>query len=381
MWKNFIAEIKATSVLKKAAAFFLAVMLVFEVAAFPVFALTEEISAKIQETEQSAEEPQETEEKKPFMSFLSDITSKWKNTSETTETAKSSIVVYGDVDLNGRINAVDANLVRRSSAKIVTLDEKQAEAADVNGDSKVNAVDANLIRRFSAKLITGFPVEDMVKFTVNFVTDGGTSFEAQKVKPGTAIESFPTPYRENSIFEGWFYDAEKTLPAGSGDTIEKNTTLYASYMEMSPLEAIESKKFASAIDVASSFKITVVTEDKEIDAAAVLAGIEAENLSNPGQKDFINVTGGNGTFVISGSNPISENSRMAVESGFEEGSSFKITLIDGRLNFKDEPETVREYNFTTAKEDVLNLKYDEDIIYIAASDISNVTKGGEKVTA
>ncbi|MBR5309665.1 MAG: InlB B-repeat-containing protein, partial [Oscillospiraceae bacterium] len=217
--------------------------------------------------------------------------------------------------------------------------------------------------------VEGVPEPETYK--VSFVTNGGTEFADKKVAPGTEIDSFPTPYKANSIFEGWYYDEEGTLPVASTDTVEKNLTLYASYIEMSPLEAIESKQFASAIDVESNFRITVVTEDKDIDTETVLAGIEAKNLSNPDQKDFIRVTGGNGTFFISGTH--------LSKPGFEEGASFRITLKDGRLNFKDEPESVREYNFTTFKEEVSNLKYNDDITYIPASDLSEITINGEGV--
>jgi len=208
-------------------------------------------------------------------------------------------------------------------------------------------------------------------FNVKFFTNGGTSFETKKVAPGTAINSFSTPYRANSIFKGWYYDEGATMPVTSTDVVEKDISLYASYIEMEPLEAIESKKFASATDVESNFRITVVTEDKDIDAKTVLAGIEAKNLSSPDQKDFIRVTGGNGTFFISGTH--------LSKPGFEEGASFRIVLKDGRLSFKDEPESVREYNFTTYKEEVSNLKYNDDITYIPASDLSEITINGEGV--
>ena len=66
----------------------------------------------------------------------------------------------GDVNDDGKINVVDANLVRRYSAKLITLGKEEAVAADVNGDGKINVVDANLIRRYSAKLITVFPVAE-----------------------------------------------------------------------------------------------------------------------------------------------------------------------------------------------------------------------------
>ena len=380
MWKKLTTKLKAASALKRFAAFSIAVLLVFEVAAVPVFALTEEIRSGKQETEQTENESEE----KSIWGFFEDITSKWTKKSEAAEISAKSTALYGDIDYSGKINVLDANLVRRHAAKVVELNEEQLLVADVDANGRINVLDANYIRRYAAKLVESFPagVSPVPKgLVVSFNTYGGTAFDAKEVEPGTAISSFPTPYKENCIFEGWYYDEAKTLPVGSEDTVEESLTLYASYMEMSPLEAIENKTFVSATDVASSFRITVVTEDMAIDAATVLAGIEAENITNPDQKDFITVTGGSGIFVISGSNPAPENSRIASKNGFEEGASFRITLKDGRLNFKDEPETVREYNFTTAKEDVINLQYNDDIIYIPVSDLSNMTVGGESVTS
>ena len=69
-------------------------------------------------------------------------------------------VLYGDLTGDGKINVLDANLVRRYAAKLVELDENQLKAADVNGDGKINVLDANLIRRYAAKLIDKFPVEE-----------------------------------------------------------------------------------------------------------------------------------------------------------------------------------------------------------------------------
>ncbi|MBR3610901.1 MAG: hypothetical protein IKL57_05485, partial [Oscillospiraceae bacterium] len=69
-------------------------------------------------------------------------------------------VIYGDVDLNGKVNVLDANLVRRYAAKQAELTDVQLVAADVDGNEKVNVLDANLIRRFAAKVINIFPVEE-----------------------------------------------------------------------------------------------------------------------------------------------------------------------------------------------------------------------------
>lgn len=66
----------------------------------------------------------------------------------------------GDINCDYKINVIDANLIRRYSAKLAALDEKQLAAADVSGDGNVNVLDANLIRRYAAKLIDSFPAEN-----------------------------------------------------------------------------------------------------------------------------------------------------------------------------------------------------------------------------
>ncbi len=71
-----------------------------------------------------------------------------------------SELLLGDVDGSGRVNIIDANMIRRHAAKLITLEEEQLLAADVNGDGKVNIIDANLIRRYVAHLIDVFPAEN-----------------------------------------------------------------------------------------------------------------------------------------------------------------------------------------------------------------------------
>ena len=75
-------------------------------------------------------------------------------------TVKVIDVLYGDVNGDGKINVIDANLVRKAAAKMITIDENQKLAADVNGDGKINVIDANLIRKYAAKVISAFPVAE-----------------------------------------------------------------------------------------------------------------------------------------------------------------------------------------------------------------------------
>ena len=57
-------------------------------------------------------------------------------------TVNESYIVIGDLNLDGKINATDANLMKR----MITGGIAQTNAADINNDGKVNAQDANNLK-------------------------------------------------------------------------------------------------------------------------------------------------------------------------------------------------------------------------------------------
>ena len=63
----------------------------------------------------------------------------------------------GDVNADGKINVVDAYLIRCHAAQLKILDGTQQLAADVNRDGRINVVDAYLVRCYAAQLINEFP--------------------------------------------------------------------------------------------------------------------------------------------------------------------------------------------------------------------------------
>ncbi|MBQ9880186.1 MAG: leucine-rich repeat protein, partial [Clostridia bacterium] len=67
-------------------------------------------------------------------------------------TATKTLIVLGDVDGDGNINASDARLALRAAAKLDTLEGPFASAADADGDGSINAIDARGILRAAAKL-------------------------------------------------------------------------------------------------------------------------------------------------------------------------------------------------------------------------------------
>lgn len=105
----------------------------------------------------SKEEP--TSKKEP--TSKDEPTSKKEPTSKEEPSSDKPVnILYGDANGDGKVNAVDARLVLRCSAKLVTFDADQIVRCDVNGDGKVNAVDARLVLRLSAKLISSLPIEN-----------------------------------------------------------------------------------------------------------------------------------------------------------------------------------------------------------------------------
>lgn len=62
------------------------------------------------------------------------------------------LVVFGDVNSDGKVNAADARMTLRSSSKLDTFDEIQNLAGDVDTNEKVTASDARSILRVASKL-------------------------------------------------------------------------------------------------------------------------------------------------------------------------------------------------------------------------------------
>ena len=65
---------------------------------------------------------------------------------------RKDAIDLGDVDFDGKVTAIDARLILRSSALLQILTKAQYEVADMNGDGNVNALDARLALRKAAGL-------------------------------------------------------------------------------------------------------------------------------------------------------------------------------------------------------------------------------------
>lgn len=65
---------------------------------------------------------------------------------------KSTDIVLGDMNFDGKITSADARICLRASAKIVVLSEDQIKVADVYGTGKIDSSCARKILRVAAKL-------------------------------------------------------------------------------------------------------------------------------------------------------------------------------------------------------------------------------------
>ncbi len=71
--------------------------------------------------------------------------------------ASADSVQYGDVDLNGKLDALDAVYIQRYSAGLENFTDLQLEISDINNDGSINTLDAVIVLRTSVGL-------DEVKF-------------------------------------------------------------------------------------------------------------------------------------------------------------------------------------------------------------------------
>ena len=74
-------------------------------------------------------------------------------------------VLYGDINLDGKINSSDVTLLKRYVVKSIDVfptvyPEKSLIAADVNGDGKVNSTDYSYLKRYILKIIPTIPGND-----------------------------------------------------------------------------------------------------------------------------------------------------------------------------------------------------------------------------
>lgn len=82
------------------------------------------------------------------------------NTTESVGTAAPESVLYGDANLDGRVELIDAILLNKACAGAVTLNEEARRNGDCNLSGGIDTFDAVILLRFLVHLESALPVTD-----------------------------------------------------------------------------------------------------------------------------------------------------------------------------------------------------------------------------
>ncbi|WP_168735955.1 InlB B-repeat-containing protein [Cohnella fermenti] len=209
---------------------------------------------------------------------------------------------------------------------------------------------------------------DAPTYTLTFESNGGTAVAAQTVRQGEELSKLPAPSKEGYIFQGWFRDSELSLIFVEGSTVTADTKLYAKYID-NVSNAIQSVPSYSMLDVEPGYTIAINDVTGTLTATEVQAGITLEDIANPDSAG-ITVTGGSGLFTAA----------SAAEGGlFAEGNTYQLTLTDDRLSFQGQDATTRNFVFSIAKQEAMNIPLNPDMIYLRFADITDMRLNGADV--
>ncbi|MBQ9931249.1 MAG: S-layer homology domain-containing protein, partial [Firmicutes bacterium] len=186
--------------------------------------------------------------------------------------------------------------------------------------------------------------------------DGVTLPETKTYAKDTKITLLPTPYQENGVFLGWYYDAAMTNAVGNDDVIGKNMTLYAKMGQVTPVSEDATPNY-----------ITVTVPVSDVDSYTFGISGYTEGCV----ESFIHVSNLNRSmdFTVSGT---------TVRADYEEGQTYSVKLKDDSsavfvVNGEPQSASIRVLNIITEKGEVQNLTLDGDVKYLPAASVSNMT--------
>lgn len=192
--------------------------------------------------------------------------------------------------------------------------------------------------------------------------DGLTLPESATYPSGTSISDLPTPYQRGYVFLGWYYDQALQDRVESADTVGKNMTLYAKMTELDEVPFEKTPPYITKRDVGTdfTFQVQAASIDK-VQEALTVSQVTANNERLTQDTDYTISGNGDGTYTVSGP--------------WDDGHTYRAKLDeDSDVWFvsdgQPQPDSVRELNFLTAKEEVLNLSLRDGLIYIPKQDVS-----------
>ena len=75
-------------------------------------------------------------------------------------TIPAATAIYGDINLDGRVDITDAVLLNKACAGTVMLDSTAKKNADCNGDGEIGSDDAVVLLKFLVHLVNTLPFSE-----------------------------------------------------------------------------------------------------------------------------------------------------------------------------------------------------------------------------
>lgn len=204
---------------------------------------------------------------------------------------------------------------------------------------------------------TGGGTTTTTYYTVSFEVEGAPMSPAT-VEAGTRISSLSTPTVEGKVFLGWYYDSDLTRAAGTNDTVNGNTTLYAKLGEVMAVNANEAE---------TPNYVTVTVPAANVSGYTFDIRDYAEGCID----SFINVTANNEAVSYNVPNG-------TVSFAPQQGQTYRVELTadsDARfvVDGAEQAPSVRVLNIVTEKVEVDNLTLSDGVKYIPKKDVTGMS--------
>lgn len=268
--------------------------------------------------------------------------------------------LYGDADGNGAVELLDVNLMERYIAGMADASQLHFTQADVNADGVVDEIDVDAVKEYLAGNRDSLTP---VLYTLTFVTDGGG--EVGPIQAGAGYPyrgEIPNPAKDGYLFVQWVKEDGSAYYPHS-DVVEGDMTLTAAYQEMEDSQELNITSF-SLDDQPTDVSFTVQGAYTSVDQVKAQFTLVPKDGSDPVAVEVQD--NGDGTFTI------------YAPDGFNPGSSYDLTLADG-LNFADKDPMFRTAYFIIHKDEVDNLQYNSNLIFIQDTDQMNYTVDGQTI--
>lgn len=204
---------------------------------------------------------------------------------------------------------------------------------------------------------TGGGTTVTTNYEVTFVVEGAPMSPAT-VAAGTRISSLSTPTVEGKVFLGWYYDSDLTRAAGTNDTVNQDTTLYAKLGEVMAVNANEAE---------TPNYVTVTVPAANVSGYTFgIRGYAVGCIDS-----FINVTANNEAVSYNVPNG-------TVSFAPQQGQTYRVELkADSDARFvvdgAEQAPSVRVLNIVTEKVEVDNLTLSDGVKYIPKKDVTGMS--------